>query len=387
MKRISPGTVTIGVMAILFGLGVAYAARHYLNQSPILGPAPRPETATIVVPRVNLPQYARIRQEDLNVVQVPIKKVPEGAVRMSSRALYRLVKSTIMAGQPILEENLYGVGEVPRLAEQLPPGYRAVTLQVNANSALNGMIQPQSYVDISLTVEGSNPQLEGMATLTLLRRVLVLATSQNRFPRTEDNASDLRNITVAATSEQANKLILAQRYGTLSVTLRSSVDDDALAATGDDRDLVNPYLLLGLTPIEPVPEPEAITRSVQIWRGGKMQEVKFGVGQIQEAVKATAIADGQGEAQGEAMAESTSADGTSARPTPAKPPCKACEAKKRRQEMLKRLTESGGKNQPTLAPPRDQATPTLAPPAGKQSSGQVIEVQIEANQAKGEGDK
>lgn len=70
MKRISPGTVTVGVFAILFGLVAAYVVRHYLD-----GPA-------------------------------------------------------------------------------APPGYRAVTLQVDANSALNGMIQPESHVDVTLTVKG-----------------------------------------------------------------------------------------------------------------------------------------------------------------------------------------------------------------------------------------
>ena len=93
MKRISPGTVSIGVFAILFGLGVAYAARHYLNQIPLLAPAARPKTATIVVPRVNLPKYVRIRSDDVDTMQVPLEQLPEGVVQMKSRALFRLVKA------------------------------------------------------------------------------------------------------------------------------------------------------------------------------------------------------------------------------------------------------------------------------------------------------
>jgi len=267
------------------------------------------------------------------------------------------------------------VGEVPKLAEQLPPGYRAVTLQVNANSALNGMIQPESYVDISLTVEGSNPQLDGMATLTLLRRIQVLATSQNRFPRSEDRASEeLRNITVAATSEQANKLILAQRYGTLSVTLRSSQEDDALADVGDGRDLVNPNSLLGLDPLPP--EPEQVSQTAQIWRGGSMQEVSFQAGQIQESLVATAMSEGKDAAAAEALAASSTS--TSDASASGKKPCKSCEKKERDKARMKQLTE--GTNRPTLAPPKSQATPVVAPGQAGGAARQVIEVHVEADQ-------
>lgn len=152
MKRISPGTVTVGVFAILFGLVAACVVRHYLDGPAVRSPAR--QTAAVVTAKVNLPKYSRIREQGLEVTQVPIKELPEGAVQNISRALFRLVKGTIMAGQPILEEKLYGVGEVPLLSDQLPPGYRAVTLQVDANSALNGMIQPESHVDVTLTVKG-----------------------------------------------------------------------------------------------------------------------------------------------------------------------------------------------------------------------------------------
>ena len=69
MKRIRPGTVTVGVVAILFGLLAAYVARHYFGKTPPRRTAAT--TATVIVPKVNLPRYSRIREEDLQTVQVP----------------------------------------------------------------------------------------------------------------------------------------------------------------------------------------------------------------------------------------------------------------------------------------------------------------------------
>jgi Flp pilus assembly protein CpaB len=122
MKRIRLGTVTVAVMAILFGLLTAYVARHYFG-APTEGPPRR--TATVVAPAVDLPKYGRIREKDLETIQMPIEDLPEGAVRTKSRALSRLVKQTVTAGQPILERDLYALGGVSLPADQSPPGRAA----------------------------------------------------------------------------------------------------------------------------------------------------------------------------------------------------------------------------------------------------------------------
>lgn len=322
MKRISPAGVSFFVGAILVGLVAAYAVRHLSQTSPETVTVNLRKTKTIVVAKYNLPQYARITEDYIDEIQVPADKVPEGALTLKSRALYRLAKTAILAGQPIRDDDLYAVGEVPLLSERLPPGYRAVTLAVDAKAAVNGMIQPESLVDITLTVKNDRPEIGGLATLTLLRRVRVLATSRNRFPASEDRPGDLRNITVAVTPEQANKLILAEKYGTLSVVLCSKLEEETDEATLEDimaskgevpviptsnpvtradstlsepsNDLVNIYSLLGISPLTPEPMPEQpVTKTAQIWRGGNVEEVTFVEWQIREAENATLVAEGK----------------------------------------------------------------------------------------------
>lgn len=357
MKRITPGTVTVGVFAIIFGLVSAYVARHYFEETPpVAKVAPKAPTATIVVAKYNLPKYARLRTADVELVQVAPKSVPEGAVKLESRALGRLVKNTVLAGQPLMEADLFGVGEVPMLSDQLPPGHQAVTLSVDANSALNGMIQPESIVDIAMTATNERPEVGGLATMTLVRGVKVLATSEQRFKGPEERSGELRNITVAVTPQQANKLILAQRYGTLSVALRSTVDAQLVAHQSDEeRNLVNTLDLLGLAPpqetIEPIPE-ELPTKTVEIWRGGSMTEMTFSAETIEESRNATAVAEGR---------EPTESVSTAARKPVGKKGCKTCGKK--------------AQAQPTQAPPK----PTAATPA-RSIGRNVVQVQVEADQ-------
>jgi pilus assembly protein CpaB len=372
MKRISPGTVTVGVFAILFGLIAAYATRHLLNVKPAQPVAVAgPEMASVVVPRINLPKYSRVRAQDLKLIQVPVADAPEGAIRTQSLALFRLVKETTLAGQPLLDVNLFPVDEVPTISDRLPPGYRAVTLEIDSNSALNGMIQPESYVDVTLTVTGNKPELAGMATMTLMQNVHVLATSQGRFKAYEDFPNKLRNVTVSVTPEQANKLILAQQYGTLSVTLRSSVEGEMLAQDGAVSDMVDPFDLLGLPRVK-APEPVAreIAKTVQIWRGGKMQEITFQGNQIRESLNATAVAAGL---EPTAVIPVSSVQSSESK----KKECKSCKKKKDAKATAEARASAAGSNlgQPTLARPigfeSKSATSMIAVPVEAGSGGTV----------------
>jgi len=280
VKRISPATVTVGVFAILFGLVAAYATKSYFAPPE----AVKPPTAAYVVARINLPKYARVREQDVEMRVVPLGQVPEGAMRVGAEAMFRLTRDSIRAGEPIFDASLYEVGKSPTLADQIPPGYRAVTVSVDREAAVDGLVLPDSRVDVSLTVRGDHPDLQGVATFTLMRDVLVLATNQNRYPGEERSIRSLRTVTLAVTPEQSNRLILSQRYGSLSVSLRSTIDNELAASeTGDN--LVNPSDLLDLPAIHPVAQVE---KKVHVWRGGQVEEITFLGDRIQEAYEATA---------------------------------------------------------------------------------------------------
>ena len=274
MKRISPGTVTLAIVAILFGLITAYSIRRYLSDSG-------PQGVEVVVAKINLPRFARLQEENLEVVRMPASKVPEGAIRTIGGAASRLVETTVPAGQPVLQTSLFPIDGEPVMSDKIPAGMRAVTIGVNENSALAGVLLPESQVDVSLTANGNHPDFPGVVTVTLVRNVKVLATSQQRHRYSENSPRPLRNITLAVTSEQANKLILAQQYGQLSVALRSGHDNE-VAGIGGGVNLVSPRELLGLPPARhngPV--------KAQIWRGTTMSETIFQPELISEAEQAT----------------------------------------------------------------------------------------------------
>jgi pilus assembly protein CpaB len=276
MKRISPATVTMGLVAILCGLGAAYMARHALSNKT-------DSRVEIVVAAVNMPKFSRIGENHVRVIKVEADQVPQGALRTQSRAVARVTRETIMAGQPLVDARLYGVGEMPTLSEQLPPGFRAVTIEVESSRALGGVLVPESIVDVLLTVGNEQEALGGGQTLTLVERVKVLATDQQRFKAEERLGQNLRSVTIAVRPREANKLVLAQRHGTLSLSLRSAIGDDQLAMHNSNS--VDLQSLLGL---QRMPNER---RKVQIWRGTSMTEVEFNGHQVEESEAATAAID------------------------------------------------------------------------------------------------
>jgi pilus assembly protein CpaB len=276
VKRISPGTVTLAIVAILFGLVTAYTVRRYLSDSG-------PQGVDVVVARFNLPRFARLQAENLEVVKMPAGKVPEGAIATIGGAVSRLVENTVSAGQPVLQSSLFPIDGEPVMSDKIPPGMRAVTISVNEAAALAGVLLPESMVDVMITANGNHPDFPGNVTATLVRNVKVLATSQQRHRYSENSPRPLRTITLAVNPEQANKLILAQQYGQLSVALRSGHDGEIAS---NSANLVSPRELLGLPPARigaPI--------KAQIWRGSTMSETIFQPELINEAEQATVAAE------------------------------------------------------------------------------------------------
>lgn len=289
MKRISPATVTFGVMAIVLGLVAAYIVRQAMEKPPVVQapppPAPeppKPETVAVVFASVNIPKHTKIMPGDVYVAQVPKdSKAATGTFRGTPLAEGRISTQAIRAGQAIRDEYLMGIGEgLPDLSERIPPGLRAVTIQVQGADTGGKRLAEGDHVDLAMAVEGTHPDLGEVLTRTLLRNVLVVDAVAGRplVRRTASAASGPMpsTITVAVPPADANKLIVAERTGTLIATLVSAQDIDAAAPAMDD--VITRRQLLGL---KDVPAPKKFT--IEKWSGGSVRVIEMSDDRIRES--------------------------------------------------------------------------------------------------------
>ena len=286
MRRISPGTITVGVIAIMIGLVVAYVVRRSLDAPP---QSDSPAGVAVVVATVNLAEGQVVQANFVEVARLPAERVPQGAIRIPAVATGRLVKSTIRAGSTITEPMLHEIGanlRVP-LSQQVPKGYRAMVVQATGVLSSGGFIRAGSLVDISITVEGQHPDLgsdsiKRIGTRTLMRSVQVLGLDRNT------GRTSATGLVVAVTPDQAKRLILAQSIGTLTVSLIGEKEGPISSADDAQDSLVNPDELFEFTFPEPTEEivtepPKPVT--VEVFRSDRREVLTFTEDQVREAVE------------------------------------------------------------------------------------------------------
>lgn len=288
MKSISPATVTFGVMAIVLGLVAAYVVRQALHKEPVVQvppPAPKVDPGIpVAFLRANTAKNTRLGPDDVFVTNVPKgSKAAEGdSFRAAERALGRITKTTLKAGVAIREKDLLEFGEtLPDLADRLPEGHRAITVDLAGAMTGGKRLAEGDHIDITLTVEGTHPDLGEVTTKTLLKDVLVMDAAHDRpIQRGTRRANGLvtEGITVAVMPEDANKLVVAERTGVLGAVLRSTKDGGMVDM---DADAINRRELLGLKPI-PAPKPQKTFR-IEHYSGSKVTVQEFDGGRIKES--------------------------------------------------------------------------------------------------------
>ena len=242
--------VIVMTLAILFGLAaVVMASRWLLTQ-------PAASTPRIVVAASDINLGQRLTPEMLKLVEWPAHSVPKGAFDDPQKLGGRVLKTSILMGDPLSEAKLAPAGTLGGLSALITEGKRAITVRVNDVIGVAGFALPGNYVDIIVSTEtepqpGAQAQAaaprEQSISKIVLERILVLAVAQE-VNRDETRPKVVNAVTLEVTPEQAEMLDLARSVGTLSLVLRNQVDPAAAQTAGATKQ----SLLPAASPIKPV---------------------------------------------------------------------------------------------------------------------------------------
>ena len=132
--------------------------------------APAPLTVGYFVAARPLPRGTLARDEDFTVRSVPPDSVPAGAILDTPDAKIglrgSLVRKFLDTGSPVTSEDILRPRDRGFLASVLAPDSRAISIKVDAESGVSGLIRPGDYVDVVLTQESTTAariQLNSMA--------------------------------------------------------------------------------------------------------------------------------------------------------------------------------------------------------------------------------
>ena len=159
--------------------------------------------------------------------------MPSGTITRSTQpnatgdARGAIVRASYAAGEPVRADRLIKGNGSGFMAAVLPSGMRAVAIDLidQGKSAAGGFILPNDRVDVIRTFHPDDAP-NSLASETILANIRVLAIGQAVQEKSGERTVIGSTATLELMPEQAEKVILAQRTGQLTLSLRSMTDTD-----------------------------------------------------------------------------------------------------------------------------------------------------------------
>jgi len=241
-------SVLAGVMAIVF-------AARWLNQQGSMA------TRKVAVAAMDMGLGQQILPENIKLVAWPEGAVPSGAFGDAGSLKERVVRTSVLQNEPILESKLAPTGTRGGLSAVIAEGKRAIAVRVNDVVGVGGFALPGNYVDVIVSTkdERQGKDEERAISKIVLEKILVLAVD-SEAGRDETKPKVVKAVTLEVTPQEAEAIDLARSVGQLSLVLRNQVDTRSIKTGG-----ITKNILLGIesrpAPVVPAARPVVVARA------------------------------------------------------------------------------------------------------------------------------
>jgi pilus assembly protein CpaB len=229
-------------VALFCATAAAFLTRAWLvrqsTQTPAASETASVPSRSVIVAARDLKYGEKVAADALKAVSWPTDAMPKGAFTSTEALLGGAATRTVLVamaqGEPVLEHKLVGGSAGGALSGKLSENMKAVTIRVNDVAGVAGFVQPDDRVDVFLTYGGtvsneSTPK-GSSSVVVLLQNMRVLAVDQ--MTQRKDQPTPAKAVTLEATTEEAQKLVLAGRVGELSLALNRIAENTGPQVTG-----------------------------------------------------------------------------------------------------------------------------------------------------------
>ena len=161
----------------MLGVSLAAGAAATLMASVWLGGGGSAGLRPVVVAGRDIGAGQVIDPAVLQTVSWPRSALPPGAIAQPSELSGRVVKTSLVRGEPVLTGKLAPEGSLGGLAAVISPGSRAITVRVNEVVGVAGFALPGNFVDVLVSAQDDGERSQ-MVSRIVLERILVLAVAQ-----------------------------------------------------------------------------------------------------------------------------------------------------------------------------------------------------------------
>jgi pilus assembly protein CpaB len=256
MKRLE---VFIAIIALVVAVFVAFGVYHLVDTSPTakrqaLTCPPVPEIVEVIVAN------KLIRTGEPIAGSITYEKWPQSSIRantysrkMISNDLMKelIARRVIEQGEPITQKNAVDRKGQGVLAALVKKGLRAVSISLDPNSNIGGLLNPGDMVDVILALNTPDKDT-GETDRMLLCGVKVLALDQNFSnvidfvaKKTTEGNQPPKTVTLEVSPKQASTLAAGMKLGTLSLSLHSSHEGKSQCVEGPIKQIDRVKIIRG----------------------------------------------------------------------------------------------------------------------------------------------
>src|SRR6266508_2004573 len=213
--------------ALIVAAVATFGAYRYLEANS----APKTVVSRqVVIASSDIPEGAAIERPSVAVATWPVQTVPAGAFSAIDSVVGRVTRVNVFAGEAIVPGRLAPAGTGPGLELKIPPGQRAMAVRINDVAGISGLIQPNSRVDVLVTLNEAKTGRQVAKLFMENMRVLSVGTEIQRDAQGKPNTAT--TATLAVTPDEAERLAIAMNTGSIQLVLRGYGDPSAVTTSG-----------------------------------------------------------------------------------------------------------------------------------------------------------
>lgn len=239
--------LSVSILAAGFVASQSQVQQKPAVLAPVVGQF---DVVTLPVPVDYVPAGTKVKDIRFKNVNFPKHQVPDGALKSVGQFTESVVMAPLPANLPLFESNFGRIGDAKNpVVERIPAGMRAMTVRVDATSAVEGWAGSGSIVDVLLVGKDR--------TTVIAEKVKILSAERSLSPVESASSPQVPStVTLLVTQEQCLAINTAIPNGRIAFALRSSRDEENWedtyfvaerlrgpnAASKSDRSSVNGYV-------------------------------------------------------------------------------------------------------------------------------------------------
>jgi pilus assembly protein CpaB len=216
------------IVAVLIAGGSAWGAYRVIAD---MRASNRVATRLVVVAAKDITEGASLTGDALALAELPISAIPAGAFAVTDSVVERVARVSIFKGEAIVPGRLAPIGTTPGIEVKISPGKRAMAVRIDDVTGLSGLMQPNSRVDVLVTLRDESLN-SGRISKLFMSNMRVLSVGSQVERGADGTAITAASAMLEVTPDEAERLAVAMREGSIQLVLRGYGDPDSIRTSG-----------------------------------------------------------------------------------------------------------------------------------------------------------